>query len=214
MRLSGLAIAAILLVSTTLPAQHFSGGGGSSAGASHSSYSGGPSSAANNPYFSSSVSHSASPSTSSHPSTSYKSPSTKAKTAPEKEGSSFWHPFRKAKPVQTAEVKSPVLCFKGPCAVCPRGQSRNGAGACVIASNACPAGQSWNGFACGTQGLVDCRDLAQQLAAEREQMRGESDYGQSLRYRLLQEQYQQCLMRAHAPFGAYALNDAFLLDTP
>jgi hypothetical protein len=55
--------------------------------------------------------------------------------------------------------------------------------------------------------------LAEQLAAQRELMRGQSDYGQSLRYRLLQEQYQQCLMRAHAPFNAYTYN-AFLLDTP
>ncbi|MGA7568317.1 MAG: hypothetical protein WBW53_19850 [Terriglobales bacterium] len=45
-------------------------------------------------------------------------------------------------------------------------------------------------------------------------MRGRGDYGQSLRLRMLEQQYQQCMMRSHTPFGAYAFNSALLLDTP
>jgi hypothetical protein len=41
----------------------------------------------------------------------------------------------------------------------------------------------------------------------------QDDYGQSLRYRLLHDQYDQCLIRSGWPFGAYAYS-AFLLDTP
>jgi hypothetical protein len=45
-------------------------------------------------------------------------------------------------------------------------------------------------------------------------MQSQSDYGQSLRYRFLQQQYQQCLQRSRTGFGAYASTSAFLLDTP
>jgi len=85
----------------------------------------------------------------------------------------------------------------------------------VVANNMCRAGQSWNGFACGTQyWFNDCRALADQLAAQERQMRGQNDPGQSLRHQLLQNQYEQCLKRfSLLPFG-YAFNDARLLDVP
>jgi hypothetical protein len=217
MRVSGLVFAALLLVSATLVAQHSSsGGGGSSSGSSHSSSSGGFSSSASSAgshTFSSSASH-ASTSAPSHSSASSKTSSTKASAAPEKK-SSFWHPFKKATPVKSAELKPATPCLKGQCPVCPRGQSRNGNGPCVTASNACSSGQSWNGFSCGTQGLFnDCNALARELAEQKRQMQSQTDYGQSLRYRLLQQQYEQCLRRSRSPFGAYAFNSALLLDTP
>jgi len=77
------------------------------------------------------------------------------------------------------------------------------------------SGQAWNGFACGLPYWSnDCEALARQLAAHRRQMQGQNDYGQSLRLRLLQEQYEQCLRRSRVPFGAYAFNDASLFDIP
>jgi hypothetical protein len=138
-------------------------------------------------------------------------PPAKGDAAPEKKRSrSFLHPFRK--PVQRAEFKRPVRCLRGPCPVCPPGESRNGGGACTVASNACPGGQSWNGFACNTQyWLNDCSALANLLEAQRRQMLGRNDPGQSLIYRLLSEQYQSCLSQNH---GLWSYNSASLFDTP
>jgi len=207
MRLSGLFVAAVLCLSPVLFAQHSSGGsssshsssfsGSSSSGISHSSYSGG----------------SVSSSSISTPST--KSSSTKGSTSSEgKTSHSLFH--RKPVPVQSAEFKTtPVPCLKGSCGFCPRGESRGTSGACVLASNSCPSSQAWNGFACGTQGWFnDCGYLAQQVADQRHLMQGQNDYGQSLRYRMLQDQYQQCLMRSHSGYGAYAFNSMYLLNTP
>jgi hypothetical protein len=211
MRLSGLFVAAILLVSATLLAQHSSGGGGASSGGSHGGYSGGSSSSASSAgshSFTGSGSHVASTGASSHQSSSSKSSFTKVNAAPEEKGKSFWHPFRK--PVQSAELKRAAPCFRGSCAVCSRGQSRNGNGACVAASNVCSAGQY---YSCG--GYNDCGALAQQLSEQRRQMQSQSDFGQNLRYRRLQDQYEQCLRQfSSGRFGAYAFNDALLLDTP
>ncbi len=222
MRLSGLVIATILLVSATLVlAQHTSGGGSSSGGSSHGGYSGGSSaSSASSHTPSASGSHVGSTgAASSHLSSPSKSPSIKANASPEEKSSrSFLHPFRKPKPVATAAFKRPPSCLKGPCPVCPPGESRNGTGACgppVVANNMCRAGQSWNGFACGTQyWFNDCRAFADQLAAQERQQRGRNDPGQSLRHQLLQNQYEQCMKRfGLRPFG-YAFNDALPLDIP
>lgn len=220
MRLSGLVVASILLVSATLLAQHSSGAGGSSSGASHSSYSGGSNasvSSASSHNSSGSASHVASTGAgTSHPSPSTKLSSTKENAAPEKKSSrSFLHPFRKPKPVQSAEFKRPAPCLKGPCAVCPPGESRSGKGACMVASNVCSPGQSWNGFACGLPyRFNDCGALADQLAAQQRQMRGQSDAGQVLVYRLLRQQYESCLARPGSrSYGSASLFDT-LLDTP
>jgi hypothetical protein len=215
MRLSSFVVASILLASTTVLAQHSSGGGGGSHGggsSSSASSAGSYSSGASRSYGSTST---ASHSSSSSPSKSTSS-SSKQSAAPEKQSSrSFFHPFRKAKPVESAELKVPSFCLKGSCAACPGGQLRGTSGACTLARNACSAGQAWNGFACGTQGLfTDCNRLARELAEQREQMQSQSDYGQSLRYRFLQQQYQQCLQRSSTRFGAYASTNPFLLDTP
>jgi hypothetical protein len=231
MRLSCLVIAAILLVSATLFAQHTSGtsssssssagsfSGSSGSGASHGSYSDGSSSSArpvSSHNSSSSASHVASTGTAaSHSSPSAKSPSTRQNAAPERKSfrSFLRHPFRKTKPVQRAEFRRPVPCLKAPCAVCPPGESSNGKGGCVssvVESNACQPGQFGNGFACGTQfWFNDCRALADELAAQQRQMGGQVDAGQSLRYQLLKEQYDRCLERYRFyPFSAA------LLDTP
>jgi hypothetical protein len=238
MRLSGLVVAAILLVSATLSAQHTSGTGGSSSGssssssssshesassssasssgssnsgASHGSYSGGSSSsgsssgshssgssssasshgsaggssATSSHNSSSSASHLASTGAASHPSVqplrstgehavrepktpveigkrnpspSTKLPTPKATAPPEKKRffSFLRHPFRKPEPVQTAKFKRPVPCRKGPCPVCPPGESRNGKGVCVavVASNQCQPGESWN---VGASGATACQ---------------------------------------------------------
>ncbi len=208
MRLSGLVLAVLLSTSVALFAQHSSGGGGSSHAASFSGSSG---SGFSHTSATSPTSSTPAPQSSSSQSSS-KSTSTKTSLSPEKKTSrSFFHPFRK--PVQNVEFKT---CVKGPCAVCPPGQSRGGASACVTTSNACSVGQSFNGFTCGTQGWLfnDCSSLAQQLAAQKRLMQGQNDYGQGLRLQMLRNQYQQCLMRSRSPFGAYAYNAAFLLDTP
>jgi hypothetical protein len=217
MRVSGLVLAAILLVSITLLAQHSSGGGGgsshggsSSSGSSHSSFAGGSSVSGHSS--GSSPSHAGSTgAASSHSSPASKLSSTKEIVSPEKKSSrSFFHPFKKAKPVESAEFKRPASCLKGrTCPVCPPGGSHFG-GACRVASNGCLAGQSWNGFSCGAgYWSNDCNALAEQLAAERQEMQGQNDYGQSLRLRMLQQQYEQCLRR----FGYYPFS-ALLFDTP
>jgi len=56
--------------------------------------------------------------------------------------------------------------------------------------------------------------LARELEEQRSQMQNNFYYGQSLRYRMLQQQYQECLTHSRSSFGAYAFNDARLLDTP
>ncbi len=227
MRLSGLVVAALLLVSATLFAQHTSGSSGSSSsssasssgwassGASHSSYSGGSSSSTGSHNSSNSASHVASTgAAASHPSPSTKLPSAKENAAREKKGfrSFLRHPFRKPKPVQTAEFKRPVPCLKAPCPVCPSGQSRSGNGACVpsvVASDVCQPGQFWNGFGCGGQyWFTDCSALAEQLAAQERQRLGQSDPGHALFSRLLRQQYESCLAR----YGAGTFGMAFLFD--
>src|SRR5580698_3196242 len=214
MRLSGLFVAAVLCVSLVLFVQHSSGAsssghssgssGASSSGMSHGGFSGGSVSSTSR-----SSSSSSAPSAKSSSSSSSKANN----STQEKSSRSFFHPFRK--PVQRAEFKTPTSCFKGSCGICPRGQSRGSNGACVLASNACPSSQAWNGFSCGTQGWFnDCSYLAREMADQKRLMQGQNDYGQSLRYRTLQDQYQQCLMHSRIGSGAHAFNSLFLLDTP
>jgi len=116
-----------------------------------------------------------------------------------------------------SSFKPPIGCKKGEVCTCFGGGSRNASGQCGFQPQvfACSAGWGWNGYACAAQYWSnDCRGLAQQLAAQRQQMQGQSDYGQSLRYRLLRQQYQQCLMRYGSyGMGAYSFA-ALVLDTP
>jgi len=223
MRHSGLVVATILLVSATLLAQHSSGSGGSSGGASsggsHGGYSGGSSSSASTGghVSSSSASHVGSTGMASSRSpvssnVSSKVSPTKENVTPEKKGffSALRHPFRK--PVQKAEFNR--TCLKGPCPVCPPGESRNGRGACA-ASNVCTIGLSLNGFACGTPAWSDdCRVLAAQLAEGQQQRPGQDNPDQHRRHHFLLNQYQQCLDRSRlALFGGFTFSDALLLDT-
>jgi hypothetical protein len=213
MRLSGLAVAAVLVVSTFLFAQHSSGG--SSGGGGHAA-SGGSSASYSAPSMSS-ASHVGGTSTMAHssPSSSSKTVSSKDASVEQRSSRSFFHPFRKPVPVKPAEFSTRVVCLKAPCAVCPSGQARGWKGGCYTQANACQAGQSWNGFTCGVQGFLDdCTNLAQELARQKQLMRSQNDYGQGLRYQWLMNRYQQCLMHSRSAFGPYALNRALLLDTP
>jgi len=219
MRLSGLVIATILLVSVTLVAQHSSGGGASSGGsASVSSHSGGSTSSAgsmSSHTSSASAAHVGSTSAAAHPSSSSKL-SGKGNAAPEKKSSrSLLHPFRKPQPVQTAKFKRPAPCLKGRCPVCPPGESRSGSGVCAVATNACTPGLSWNGFACGVPyRFNDCSALANQLEAERRRMQGQSDPGQAVFYRMLRQQYESCLQRYGSPMFGNALLFDSLFNAP
>ena len=92
--------------------------------------------------------------------------------------------------------------------MCPRGQSRNSAGACVALVNICPYGEYTTGLPCGTQydtqyWFTDCSALTAALEAQRRRMQGLSDPGESLIYQKLQRQYQDCL--AHPRFGWFVL---------
>jgi hypothetical protein len=219
MRLSGLVYPAVLFVSATLFAQHTSGGGGSASfggssgsGASHGSYSGGSVSSASSASSRSSSSGASHVASSGVSSPSSKLPPGKGAAEPQKNTSrSFFHPFRKPKPVPSADFRRRVPCLKEPCGICPR----NGKGSCTVASNVCGAGQSWNGFACGSPfRFSDCGSLADQLAAQERQMRGQSDPGQMLFYRLLRRQYESCLARpGFRAYGGASIFDT-LLDTP
>ncbi len=222
MRLSALVVAVILFVSATLLAQHSSGGGvsssggssggghsgGSSQGGSGSSHvsSGGGSGSARGSGSNAVRSPNDGPRAGSNGSA--HDPKSLSSVKPEKRSfaSALRHPFKKPKPVATAQFKR---CLRGPCPVCPPGESGTGNGACV-ANNPCAPGQSWNGFACGVPyRFNDCSALAGQLAAERRRMQERNDPGEALFYRLLLEQYQSCLARP----GAWAGRSPLLLDT-
>jgi hypothetical protein len=84
----------------------------------------------------------------------------------------------------------------------------------MVVSHACGVGQYWNGSSCWQYQFGDCSELARRLAEERLNMHGQNDPGDSLRYQLLRQQYDQCLRRSGGAFGAYALNDGLLFDTP
>lgn len=213
MRLSGFVLAAVLSVSAFLFAQHSGGAGSGGAAASHSSYSGGSASSASSHSYSGPTSHVGSTSPASHSLSSSKSPS--AKAPEQKSARTLFHPFRKLKPSQSAEL-IPARCVKEPCAVCPPGQSRGAKGGCVAAANACYYGQSWNGYACsGPVWFNDCRALAEELEEQQRLMRGQDDATRRLRYQMLLNQYAECERRfGREPFGAYAFNDALLLDMP
>ena len=76
----------------------------------------------------------------------------------------------------------------------------------------CSVGQYWNGSSCLQYQFGNCSELARRLAEERLNIQGQNDPGESLRYQLLRNQYEQCLRRSRGAFGAYALNDGLLND--
>jgi hypothetical protein len=229
MRLSSLVIAAVLVCSLPLFAQHsagggsstgghsgggFSGGGGSS-GSSHSGSIGGSSSSSRSA--GGDVSSSSGRGGSSGPGSSHTSSGLSFSARPS--GGSFRSPERTGLNIRPNLLRPPVtdkieekpekkgvfsfLHHKKPVAeranfINPRPRCRPGQ-QCFVRTG-CRTKLAWNASYCG--GLYDqydwfnaCRSLADQLARQREQMRTTNDAGASLRYRMLQDQYRQCMMR-------------------
>jgi hypothetical protein len=61
----------------------------------------------------------------------------------------------------------------------------------------------------------DCSYLAARVAERRRHMQGQNDPFESLIYRSLVKQYEQCLRRfSFGSFGVYAVNDGLPFDTP
>ena len=228
MRLSGFLFAAVLVISVALLSQHSpagstSSGGVSSGGASHSGSSGASSGSSSmgsarmgstvSPSSGGSASHGGSTIPSSHSSSSSSLKSSSKPSNEKESGRSFWHPFKKAPPVRSAAFPSQLHCRKEPCGFCPPGKARNSGGACIAPRTyACAVGQYWNGSSCYQYQFGDCSELARRLAEERLNMQGQIDPGESLRYQLLRNQYEQCLRRSRGAFGSYALNDGLLND--
>jgi hypothetical protein len=247
MRLSGLVVAAILLVSATLVAQHSSGtggsssGGSSSGGSSHSSSSSGSYSSSGSSHLNSSSSsgrtdrgtagssgHGRSSNDSARPGSNVRTHVSESSSSVKPEKKSFFSFLRHRKPTPKSSLKTearpPIRCKKGEnCMACAAGGYRNAAGKCVLQAQvfSCSQGQVWNGFACGARYFMnDCSALAAQLAQQERQtrsalttqqqscshdsasqecadLRGQSG-GESLRYRQLQEQYDQCLAHSRS----------------
>jgi hypothetical protein len=77
----------------------------------------------------------------------------------------------------------------------------------------CQTGRVWNSSSCSQYDQYSwfngCRSLADQLEAEREGMRLGNDPGGSLRYRMMLNQYRQCMSRyGTEPFSSYLFTDA------
>jgi hypothetical protein len=209
MRLSGLVIATVLLVSATLLAQR--GGGSSSGGSSGgASYSGGGSSSAGSSHASSGGSSGGSISSSSARSSGSFSSARSSGSASASSGrtgqatagsNARTHaPESSAKPEKRSFFSS-LWHKKEP----PKSVS-------LARAQRCPKGSVFNGFSCSSPYVFrDCSALANQLAAQQRHMQGQSDPGQALIYRLLREQYESCALR-HPSFGTY--NSAFLFDAP
>ena len=225
MRLSGLVVAAILLISVTLLAQHSSAGGGSSSGGSShggSSFSAGSSTSVSSHSStassgSSRVSHGTSSSAKAGSNARTHAPEHSASATPEKKNHIlFW---RHKEPTPKAPTEAAFIttgCKKGRICTCPGGGIPNAAGKCFVRTQVwCSGVGVGNGGTCGGQYWAnDCRALAEQLAEEKRRIESQDDYGESLRYRTLENQYEQCLRRSRLPFGAYAFNSELLLDTP
>ena len=183
MRFSSLLVAAFLLVSAILLAQHSavagasSSAGSASSGASHSA-------AVSTSSSSSSVSHSSSssPSHVAHASGGAPHPTLSTKSAPTSPASTAKHSSRKK------EVFAPfsAILSRSRCRLRRRNSSvhvgksparfvrRQGLTVdAVVETHVCQPGQYWNGLACGVQYLPneDCRALAARLAQQEQRMR-------------------------------------------
>lgn len=204
MRHSGLVIAVLLVVSTSVCAQHYSGGS-SSGSSSHSgaSFTASPSSVSSSS--GSALSHTASAGPHNSASASSGSRNVPAKSASDPSAATEkrhlfslpWH--KKAAPQFETARWERFPCVAGRTAMCtaPRNAS-------------CRRGQTWNGFSCSAPNwqFNDCTGLASQVEAQRRHMQGLNDPGQSLVYETLRNQYQSCLSRGgRGAFGFYALSD-------
>ena len=135
------------------------------------------------------------------------------------------HPFRKPepKPTTVADLRRPVPCLKGPCAVCPPGQAHGGGcgGTFYLRHEHrhCTSGEIWSGGSCllQTQFLDSCNSLRMTMQRQEQRMRAAESQRQSAcaavssqacmdsasaaqseaaLYRTLQEQYQRCMQRS------------------
>jgi hypothetical protein len=199
-------LALVLLIPTWLVAQHSSGGGSSSGGSSHSSsvFSGGFSGSSHSSMSSlgnsrSSVSSTSSPKTASDARIhAHNAPASVESKKPTH--FAFWR--HKAAPTNTAPAfaeRFPFGCKKGQICTCPGGGARNAAGNCAsVQYLSCGLGLSWNNYGCGQQyWFNNCRALSDQLSAVQRQMLGQTGAAVSLRYRLLQDEYERCQHSFH-----------------
>lgn len=149
------------------------------------------------------------------------------------------HPFRKPEPKPkppkvVADLRRPV-CFKGPCPVCPTGQSHVG-GSCTgtaLVSNPhryCSSREIWNGGDCvlQTRFLDDCAGLRNALQQQAQRMQSSelerqnacatgqtqgcadstnAAQSESGLYRTLQDRYRQCTQRSMTayPIRSFAI---------
>jgi hypothetical protein len=178
MRLSGLAVAAILLFSSVVVAQHSSSG---SLGGSHSSYSGGGSSSGGSATHSgSSASHSSHQPSGSNAAHAIREPGVaRVPSQPEKRTffSLLRHPFRKPQPKTEGDLQRRICAKKGSCPVCPVGQTVGKNGACVASPQPlfCRTGEHWNDGGCVVPAnfLANCStDPDGELMAARRNMEG------------------------------------------
>jgi hypothetical protein len=233
MRLSGFVVATILFVSITFQVSgSLAAGGGFSGGAGGSSHSGGSSGgssvgsaspgasrgssagSAGSLHSSAGVSSSRAGSDRSKTSPEMRGPKDSARNSNEKsEKRGIFSFFRHKKTEPQPTVVSPFRCrFGQNCRVCGNGNRNGGCGAPTAAS--CGTGQTWNGFGCSAESLFyGCDDLARQMANARALRRNDKSGGQSLRYQLLRNQYEQCVRRfGLGRFGAFEFTDASLFD--
>jgi len=179
MRFSGLAVAVILLFSCVIVAQHSSVG---SSGGSHSCYSGGGSSSGGSATHSarsgSSASHSSHQPSGSNAAPAIREPGVaRVPSQPEKRAffSFLRHPFRKPQPKTEADLQRRICAKKGPCPICPAGQTAGKNGVCVPLPQAllCRTGEYWNNGGCVgfVTFLANCSlDQDRELMAARKNM--------------------------------------------
>ncbi len=154
MRFSGLAVAVILLFSSVVFAQHSSDRLSAS---SQSSSSGVGSSSGGSATFSarsgSSAFHSSHQPSGSNAAPAIREPGVaRVPSQPEKRAffSFLRHPFKKPQPKTEADLQRRICAKKGPCPVCPVGQTAGKNGACVPSTQAllCRTGEYWNNGGC------------------------------------------------------------------
>lgn len=213
MRLSGLVLTFILVISAAFAQR--SSSGASSGGSYHGggSYSGAGASHASSVGSSRAVSSTSGDAARARTLNGSGSTS-KAAKAPDHSLASLFH-HRKPEPTPVTQRMFIPGCRRGVnCGVCPGG-SRNAFGQCVYPTQGCFAGQVWNGFGCGSAFyLGSCSNLASQLASM-DRWQSQRDPSMAWRRKLLLDQYQQCMMRYGAnPFNLYALNGIGLFDVP
>lgn len=229
MRLSCLVVAVLLVVPSSVFAQHSAGASSSSSGGSHGSSVGGSSGSYSSSSHSSGASaahsfgvqpaHSTQLAPSTQSGLNIRQTALKPNTAAtgaqaEKRGffSHLRHPFREPAPALETSLRLPV-CKKQPCIlpICPRGQSLNGKGACAatnLSALSCQAGTYGGSGACAALLPDDCRGLT--LALNRLALIQDEQARQAQRERL-ERQYARCqqLRSLFSPYWAGNFSGSF-----